>query len=363
MALGVPVVSGNVSFYNETDGRADPADADHRAGRAARRRRATTRRSGSRARATSSSCSAARARSSAAASTWRVVHGLVRGTPPWIDLAVEMQVQRVCLQAIREGLVRSAHDVSRGRPRGRAGRVLHLGPDGAGSGAEIEMEGAIRPDAWLFGESQSRILLSLRRKHLGRAARAGARRRRAAHRARRGARPAAAHRYADRRRRWRSCAAPGRDALAAPDGRRTEEPTMARSLPRGVRHRRGLRPSGSGQPRLPRPLRPAAPRPGGRRHRRRRTATLLLSHRGLGLVADVFNQEIIQRLEGAMRHRPQPLLHHRPDAAQEHAAVRRRVRRTAASPSRTTATWSTPSSCASSSRRAARSSSRRSTPR
>ena len=33
---------------------------------------------------------------------------------------------------------------------------------------EIEIEGAIRPDAWLFGESQARILLSLRRKHVAR---------------------------------------------------------------------------------------------------------------------------------------------------------------------------------------------------
>lgn len=42
-----------------------------------------------------------------------------------------------------------------------------MGP-GETLGAEIEMEAAIRPDAWLFGESQSRILLSVRRKHLGR---------------------------------------------------------------------------------------------------------------------------------------------------------------------------------------------------
>jgi phosphoribosylformylglycinamidine synthase len=32
----------------------------------------------------------------------------------------------------------------------------------------IELEGAIRPDALLFGESQSRILVSLRRRNLGR---------------------------------------------------------------------------------------------------------------------------------------------------------------------------------------------------
>ena len=41
-------------------------------------------------------------------------------------------------------------------------------PRGDGFGAEIEMDDLMRPDAWLFGESQSRILVSLRRKHLSR---------------------------------------------------------------------------------------------------------------------------------------------------------------------------------------------------
>ena len=39
-ALDIPITGGNVSLYNETDGRADPADAGHRRRRAA----STTRR-------------------------------------------------------------------------------------------------------------------------------------------------------------------------------------------------------------------------------------------------------------------------------------------------------------------------------
>ena len=57
-ALGVPIVSGNVSLYNETDGTGDLADADRRRGRAAFARRRTSSRSGSSNRATSS-CSSA----------------------------------------------------------------------------------------------------------------------------------------------------------------------------------------------------------------------------------------------------------------------------------------------------------------
>ena len=112
-----------------------------------------------------------------AISTDRSIHGGVPRTrsrsramyslPPWIDLSVEIAVQRVCLQAIREGIARSAHDLSEGGLAVALAEACMSGP-GEALGAEIEMEAAIRPDAWLFGESQSRILLSVRRKHVGR---------------------------------------------------------------------------------------------------------------------------------------------------------------------------------------------------
>jgi len=96
-----------------------------------------------------------------------LAHGLVRGAPPWIDLDVEKQLQRVCLQAIAEGLVRSAHDIAEGGLAVALAECCISGP-GPGIGAAIELEGAIRPDALLFSESQSRIVLSLRRRHFGR---------------------------------------------------------------------------------------------------------------------------------------------------------------------------------------------------
>ena len=49
---------------------------------------------------------------------------------------------------------------------------------------------------------------------------------------------------------------------------------------------------------------------------------VLVSHRGMGLVADIFDEDIIRRLEGRGGDRPQPLLHVRLDAAEERAAVR-----------------------------------------
>ncbi|MGH7786948.1 MAG: phosphoribosylformylglycinamidine synthase subunit PurL, partial [Candidatus Binatia bacterium] len=164
--LGVPIVSGNVSFYNETDGRSIPptptialvgllTDIAHQMTQWFKAEGDVVVMLG-------------RTREELGGSEYlATVHDTVRGTPPWIDLGVEMQVQRVCLQAIREDLVRSAHDVSEGGLAVALAEACISGPDEP-LGAEIEMEASIRPDAWLFGESQSRIVLSLRRKHVNR---------------------------------------------------------------------------------------------------------------------------------------------------------------------------------------------------
>ena len=50
----------------------------------------------------------------------------------------------------------------------------------------------------------------------------------------------------------------------------------------------------------------------------------LISHRGMGLVADIFNSEVIGRSK-APRDRPQPLFDHRFDFAQELPAAGGRV--------------------------------------
>jgi len=166
VALGVPVVSGNVSFYNETEGHAIPPTptiamvgllehVEHHMTQWFKTEGDVIVLLG-------------RTREELGASEYlALAHGLVRGAPPWIDLEVEKQVQRVCLSAIAEGLVRSAHDVGEGGLAVALAECCTSGP-GPALGAVIELEGAIRPDALLFGESQSRIVLSLRRRHLGR---------------------------------------------------------------------------------------------------------------------------------------------------------------------------------------------------
>jgi phosphoribosylformylglycinamidine synthase subunit PurL len=88
------------------------------------------------------------------------VHGLVAGDAPAIDLAEEKRLHGTLLEAIRAGLVRSAHDCSDG---GLAVALAEccLGANGVSMGARISLEPAgLRPDFYLFGEDQSRVVIS-----------------------------------------------------------------------------------------------------------------------------------------------------------------------------------------------------------
>ena len=94
----------------------------------------------------------------------KVVHGLEAGRPPSIDLEMEKKVQSVCLKAIRSGWVSSAHDCSDG---GLAVALAECSIFG-GKGAQVALPGDVGLSAqeWLFSESQSRIVLSVPPAHL-----------------------------------------------------------------------------------------------------------------------------------------------------------------------------------------------------
>jgi phosphoribosylformylglycinamidine synthase II len=162
LALETPVVSGNVSFYNETEGRNIPptptiamvgllddvelfltpwwrAEGD-------------------------AILLLGRTREELGGSEYlAVVHGQTRGTPPWIDLEAERRLHRVVLTAAQERILRSAHDVAEG---GLAVAFAECSFGGPRLGARIALEAGMRGDALLFGESQSRMLVSVRRKSL-----------------------------------------------------------------------------------------------------------------------------------------------------------------------------------------------------
>lgn len=93
------------------------------------------------------------------------VHGIVEGDPPALDLDAESNLVRALLEASDRGILKSAHDLSEG------GIALSLAescftPENT-VGITVELSGAIRGDALLFSESQARALVSLDDKNAG----------------------------------------------------------------------------------------------------------------------------------------------------------------------------------------------------
>ena len=89
----------------------------------------------------------------------RSVFKLERGQPPAIDLEKEKRVQALCLEAISRGLIRSAHDIAEGGLAVCAAEGCFLGPGKIG--CILDLGNSLRPDALLFGETQSRIIVTL----------------------------------------------------------------------------------------------------------------------------------------------------------------------------------------------------------
>ena len=163
-SLGLPVVSGNVSFYNETHqvdiyptpiiGMVGLLDDTHkRAGHGFASQ-------GDAIALIHPKDEAPLPASSAHEYVW-VETGLEGGDAPAISLDAENAVQAACRRGIEMGLVRSAHDLSEGG-LGIALAESALASPKSGFGAEVwlpEQEG--RLDGLLYGEAASRILVSV----------------------------------------------------------------------------------------------------------------------------------------------------------------------------------------------------------
>src|SRR4030067_3396534 len=89
----------------------------------------------------------------------REIHYKVRGVPPYLDLDLEKKVQELCLYGIKQGIIKSAHDTSEGGLAVALAGCCMQSEDKKNIGAEIELKDEIRVDALLFGERQSRIII------------------------------------------------------------------------------------------------------------------------------------------------------------------------------------------------------------
>jgi phosphoribosylformylglycinamidine synthase len=87
----------------------------------------------------------------------RSVLGIEYSSCPWFDLEEEFRIQQVIKDLISLKLVSSVHDVSEGGVF--ANLVESAMPRGLGF--SVNTNPAVRKDAWLFGEAQSRVVVSI----------------------------------------------------------------------------------------------------------------------------------------------------------------------------------------------------------
>jgi phosphoribosylformylglycinamidine synthase len=94
----------------------------------------------------------------------KVVHGIIRGVPPELDLSKEAALQRLLVEGASAGVIRSAHDCAEG------GLAITLAECciGTGFGAQVDVPAvvSIGPSAFsdiatFFSESASRVVVSV----------------------------------------------------------------------------------------------------------------------------------------------------------------------------------------------------------
>jgi phosphoribosylformylglycinamidine synthase len=158
-ALEIPITGGNVSLYNETDGRPiypTPIigvvglidDASRALARTFRR-------------AADDIVLLGEGFGELGGSEYlKTVHGLVKGTPPELDLDRERALISLLTKAAAAGLLQSAHDCSDG---GIAVTLAESAFDSGGIGLEVDLPAAATGlSGTLFGESASRAVVTVR---------------------------------------------------------------------------------------------------------------------------------------------------------------------------------------------------------
>ncbi|MFV9511476.1 phosphoribosylformylglycinamidine synthase subunit PurL [Tepidibacillus sp. LV47] len=161
MELNTPVIGGNVSFYNETNGKAIyPTPIVGMVGLIYDTKHITTQ--GFKAIGDRILLLGDTYDELGGSEFQKYVYGKIEGKPPRINLDQEKKVQQVVLRSIQEGLVHSAHDLNDG---GLAVAIAESCITG-NLGAKIFLYGNLQKESYLFSESQSRVLLSVAPNHV-----------------------------------------------------------------------------------------------------------------------------------------------------------------------------------------------------
>jgi phosphoribosylformylglycinamidine synthase len=159
----VPITGGNVSLYNETDGKAiDPTPVIGVVGLLEHADRLLTRRFQESGNVV---ILLGEGRGELGGTEYlKLAYGKVQGLPPALDLDRERRLQDLLVVLADQRLIRSAHDCADG---GIAVTLAECCFNTAGMGAEVSLDAlnvcrasALNDGAALFGESASRVVVS-----------------------------------------------------------------------------------------------------------------------------------------------------------------------------------------------------------
>ena len=161
--LGTPVISGNVSFYNENPkGAVDPTPMVGMVGLIDNAEKHVTphlKKEGD------IIVLLGKNSGDLSGSEYLYLVHKKKGGNPQIDMKAEKNLQQACLEAIKSGITNSAHDCSTGGMAVALTKMCIANNDKA-IGAAVKVDTAIRKDAVLFGEAQSRVIVSLDKDNL-----------------------------------------------------------------------------------------------------------------------------------------------------------------------------------------------------
>ncbi|MBL9039931.1 MAG: phosphoribosylformylglycinamidine synthase II, partial [Archangium sp.] len=162
-AMGIPVVSGNVSLYNDTDGKSIfPTPMCAIVGLLPDVSKAVSmgfKREGDVIAVLGTTTGAL------GGSEWLHAQGHTAGLPPRLDVEAELALHRALRKLVRGGLVQSTHDCSEGG-LGVALAECCVADDAHLLGAQVTFEfGKVAPHAVLFGEDASRAVISFAPEH------------------------------------------------------------------------------------------------------------------------------------------------------------------------------------------------------
>ncbi|MCH8168822.1 MAG: phosphoribosylformylglycinamidine synthase subunit PurL [Proteobacteria bacterium] len=153
-ALDMPIVSGNVSLYNETSGEAIlPTPTIGAVGLLESLDQMIPMAPG----AGEALVLIGETTGHLGQSAWLwELHGRAEGDAPHVDLDGERKAGELVRALKRQGLITAAHDLADGGLAVAAAEMALA----AGTGVTIEADGALAPSAWFFGEDQGRYLLA-----------------------------------------------------------------------------------------------------------------------------------------------------------------------------------------------------------